>query len=79
MNVTLPRLAAFPAQDELFVKTPAVASASQLKEDVSAVPVAISRVNRQMIEASRARTIPDILRLVPSVIRYQKQACLQET
>lgn len=44
---------------------PIVLSASRLAQPLSEVPVAMTVIDRDMIEASGARNIPDVLRLVP--------------
>ena len=54
--------------DELFFEMPVVLSASRLEQPASETPIAVSTIDRQMIEASGARTIPDVLRLVPGII-----------
>jgi len=55
-------------EDDLFFEMPVVLSASRLEQPVSEAPVAISSLDRQMIEASGARTIPEALRLVPGMV-----------
>ncbi|TNF34077.1 MAG: TonB-dependent receptor, partial [Gammaproteobacteria bacterium] len=44
---------------------PIVLSATRLAQPLSEAPVAMTVIDREMIEASGARTIPDLLRLVP--------------
>ena len=44
---------------------PIVLSATRLAQPISEAPVAMTVIDRNMIEASGARNIPDILRLVP--------------
>ena len=53
---------------DLFFEMPVVLSASRLEQPASETPIAVSTIDRQMIEASGARTIPDVLRLVPGII-----------
>ncbi|MCW8831278.1 MAG: TonB-dependent receptor plug domain-containing protein, partial [Gammaproteobacteria bacterium] len=55
-------------EDDLFFEMPVVLSASRLEQAVSEAPIAITSIDRQIIEASGARTIPEILRLVPGVV-----------
>ena len=52
-----------PFMDEM----PIVLSATRLSQPLSEAPVATTIIDRQMIEASGARTIPDLLRLVPGM------------
>ncbi len=63
-----PSLHANQSADDLFFEMPVVLSASRLEQPASETPIAVSIIDRQMIEASGARTIPDVLRLVPGVI-----------
>jgi len=56
------------SEDNLFFEMPVVLSASRLEQPASEAPIAISSIDRQMIEASAARNIPDVLRLVPGMI-----------
>lgn len=44
---------------------PIVLSATRLSQPISEAPVAMTVIDRDMIEASGARNIPDLLRLVP--------------
>ena len=55
-------------QDDPFFDMPIVLSASRLEQPASETPVAVSIIDRQTIEASGARTIPEVLRLVPGII-----------
>ncbi len=55
-------------QDDPFFDMPIVLSASRLQQPASETPVAVSIIDRQTIEASGARTIPEVLRLVPGII-----------
>ncbi len=61
---TLPVLA---QEDELFFDMPVVLSANRLEQPVSDAAVSITVIDRQTIEASGARYIPEILRLVPGM------------
>ena len=54
--------------DELFFEMPVVLSASRLEQPVSEAPMAVTSLDRQLIEASGARTIPEVLRLVPGIV-----------
>ncbi|MCK5002178.1 MAG: TonB-dependent receptor [Gammaproteobacteria bacterium] len=55
-------------EDELFFEMPVVLSASRLEQPVSEAPIAVTSIDRQIIEASGARTIPEVLRLVPGIV-----------
>jgi len=55
------------AEDELFFEMPVVLSANRLEQPVSDAAVSISVIDRETIEASGARTIPEVLRLVPGI------------
>lgn len=52
-------------QDYFSGELPIVLSASRLKQTAADAPVAITVIDRQMIEASGFTEIPDLLRLVP--------------
>ncbi len=56
------------SEDDLFFEMPVVLSASRLEQPISETPVAVTSIDRQIIEASGARTIPEILRLVPGIV-----------
>ncbi|MBE9560944.1 MAG: TonB-dependent receptor [Proteobacteria bacterium] len=53
--------------DELFFDMPIVLSANRLEQPISDAAVSISVIDRETIEASGARTIPEVLRLVPGM------------
>ncbi len=53
------------SEDPLLEDMPVVLSASRLAQPLNESPVAMTIIDRDMIEASGARSIPDILRLVP--------------
>ena len=53
--------------DELFFEMPIVLSANRLEQSVSDAAVSISVIDRETIEASGARTIPEVLRLIPGM------------
>lgn len=55
-------------EDDLFFEMPVVLSASRLDQPISETPMAVTSIDRQMIEASGARTIPEVLRLVPGIV-----------
>jgi len=67
LHLALCSTAAYAAEDE-FTDLPVVLSADTLEQTPSRSPVAISSVDREMIEASGARTIPDALRLIPGLV-----------
>ncbi len=55
------------ANNDLFFNIPVALSANRLDQPVSDAAVTISVIDRATIEASGARTIPEVLRLVPGV------------
>ena len=59
--------AAYAAEDE-FSDLPVVFSDDTLEQAPSRAPVAISSIDRDLIEASGARTIPEVLRLIPGIV-----------
>lgn len=56
--------AALP-EEEFFGEIPEVLTATRLRQPVSEAPVSMTIIDRQMIEASGARDIVDVFRLVP--------------
>lgn len=62
---SVPLLAA--DEDELFFEMPIVLSANRLEQPVSDAAVSVSVIDRQTIEATGARTIPEVLRLIPGM------------
>ena len=58
-------LAMIDLEESFLDELPIVLSATRLAQPMVESPVATTIINRSMIEASGARTIPDILRLVP--------------
>jgi iron complex outermembrane receptor protein len=52
-------------EDTFFDDIPIVLSATRLAQPLTESPVAMTVIDREMIDASGARTIPDLLRLVP--------------
>jgi len=59
--------AVLTADNELFFDMPMVLSASRLEQPIADAAVSISVIDRETIEASGARTIPEVLRLVPGM------------
>ena len=59
--------ASFAADDELFFEMPIVLSANRLEQTVPDAAISISVIDRETIEASGARTIPEVLRLIPGM------------
>ena len=57
----------FAADDELFFEMPVVLSANRLEQPISDAAVSMSVIDRKTIEASGARTIPEVLRLIPGM------------
>jgi iron complex outermembrane receptor protein len=56
------------ATENAFSDLPVVLSDNILEQPPSRSPVAISSIDRELIQASGARTIPDALRLIPGII-----------
>ncbi len=54
-----------PGEDYFFSDLPVVLSATRLAQPLSETPAALTVIDREMIRASGALTIPDLLRLVP--------------
>ena len=59
------QLSALPGEDYFFDQVPVVLSATRLAQPQYEAPVAVSVIDRSMIEASGALDVPDLLRLVP--------------
>lgn len=55
------------ADDELFFEMPVVLSANRLEQPVAKAAVSVTVIDRETIVASGARTIPEVLRLVPGM------------
>lgn len=53
---------------DTFSEMPVVLSSNTLEQTASQSPLTISIIDKQMIEASGARTIPDALRLIPGMV-----------
>ncbi|MDH5484776.1 MAG: TonB-dependent receptor, partial [Gammaproteobacteria bacterium] len=60
-------LAMLGTEDLFHDEMPIVLSATRLSQPLSESPVAMTVIDRQMIDASGARSIPDLLRLVPGM------------
>jgi len=60
-----PEDALISLEDAFFDDVPIVLSATRLAQPLTESPVAMTVIDREMIDASGARTIPDLLRLVP--------------
>ncbi len=58
---------ALPSEADFFGELPVVLSATRLAQPQSEAPAATTVIDRQMIEATGAREIPELLRLVPGV------------
>ncbi len=56
------------SEEAFFLKAPVVLSASRLSQPIDEAPAAVTVVSREMIKASGARNIPDLLRLVPGFV-----------
>ncbi len=54
-----------PSESDYLEDVPMVLSVTRLDQPVSEAPAAITVIDRQLIEASGARELPDLLRLVP--------------
>lgn len=68
LSLSLPALAGdvFPSNDEGDI--PAVLSATRLRQSLLDAPAATTIIDRQMIELSGVREIPELLRLVPGMV-----------
>jgi len=66
LTLTAPSVA-FSVEDELYFDMPVVLSANRLEQPVSDAAVSISVIDRETIEATGARTIPEVLRLIPGM------------
>jgi len=53
--------------DELFFEMPIVLSADRLERPVANAAVSISVIDKETIEATGAKTIPEVLRLIPGM------------
>ncbi len=67
LQLALSSTAAYAVEDE-FSDLPVVLSDDTLEQAPSRAPVAISSIDRDLIEASGARTIPEVLRLIPGIV-----------
>ena len=65
--LTLSSTSLIAADDELFFEMPMVLSPNRLEQPVSDAAVSISVIDRDTIEASGARTISEVLRLIPGM------------
>jgi len=65
IDSTSTALALLGTESMYFEDMPVVISATRLSQPLNESPVSTTVIDRQMIDASGARTIPDILRLVP--------------
>jgi|GEM_PF-1079364 len=52
-------------EEDFFADLPVVLAPTRLAQPIAESPVAVTLIDRQMIEASGARNIPDVLRIVP--------------
>lgn len=57
--------ATLPDEDAYLYQPPVVLSASRLDQPLNEAPVTLTIIDRAMIEASGARTLPELFRLVP--------------
>jgi len=67
LQLALSSTAAHAVEDE-FSDLPVVLSDDRLEQAPSRAPVAISSIDHDLIEASGARTIPELLRLIPGIV-----------
>ena len=58
----------FLSEEDYLGEMPVVLSATRLAQPLSETPVAMTIIDRQIIEASGARTITDLFRLVPGMV-----------
>lgn len=63
-----PALCAQEEETAFLAELPVVLSATRLKQSRHQTPAAVTVIDRHMIEASGARTLVDILRLVPGMV-----------
>ena len=52
-------------EDDFFTELPVVLHATRLQQSIVETPASMTVIDRQMIEASSATTIPELLRYVP--------------
>ncbi|OOZ35940.1 TonB-dependent receptor plug domain-containing protein, partial [Solemya elarraichensis gill symbiont] len=52
-------------EEEFFAEYQVVLNATRLRQPVESAPAAITVIDREMIEASSATTIPELLRYIP--------------
>ena len=57
----------YPTENDFFTEIPQVYSASRLIQNKLTAPASVTIIDRQMIEASGAIEIPELLRLVPGM------------
>lgn len=55
----------FATEEDFFSKLPVVLHATRLRQAIDATPASVTLMDRAMIEASSATTIPELLRYVP--------------
>ena len=60
-------LSTHPEEDYYFQEMPVVLTASRLSQPISEAPSAMTVIDREMINASGFRTVPDLMRLVPGM------------
>lgn len=53
---------------DYFSEIPVILSATRLSQNIDHAPASVTIIDREMIEASGARTIPDLFRLVPGFL-----------
>lgn len=56
------------SEQEFLWEVPVVLSASRLRQPLDQAPAAVTVIDREMIEASGAREIPDLFRMVPGFV-----------
>ena len=64
-NAAMPASEWLPTEDDYFATIPTVTSAARLEKSRLELGMSVTVIDREMIEASPATTIPDLLRLVP--------------
>ncbi|WP_169828863.1 TonB-dependent receptor plug domain-containing protein [Marinobacterium jannaschii] len=68
MLVALPPVHASDfSEADLLTDIPTVVSASRMPQPLAETPAAVTLIDREMIEASAALNVPDLLRLVPGI------------
>ncbi|SEK87850.1 TonB-dependent receptor plug domain-containing protein [Ectothiorhodospira marina] len=70
MSLIFPVVAeeSWPTEQDYFMDLPVVLTATRLEQPLSEAPASITIIDREWLEASQARDLTDLLRLVPGMI-----------